>query len=61
MTGSGKSENAKRIIHFLTSEGDEGVVKKINAAETILDAFENAKTIGNHHASRFVNMSFLTS
>lgn len=59
MTGSGKSENAKRIIRFLTSEGDEGLVKKINAVETILEAFWNAKTIGNHHASRFVIQLFL--
>lgn len=56
MTGSGKSENAKLIIQFLTFDGDESIIKKINAAETILEAFENAKNIWNHHASQFVNI-----
>ncbi|XP_016844404.2 unconventional myosin-Va isoform X2 [Nasonia vitripennis] len=54
-SGAGKTENAKLAILYLatiSAEVDQ-MKDKITASSTILEAFGNAKTIGNDNSSRF--------
>lgn len=50
VSGSGKTENARHIIEFLTQQSNSQNVLNSNA---ILEAFGNAKTRANSNSSRF--------
>lgn len=55
VTGSGKTESAKRIIEFLceTSVFNVDIAEQILVSNTILESFGNAETLGNQNSSRF--------
>jgi myosin heavy subunit len=61
-SGSGKTENAKRSMKFLTGLGGHKVVLKENEVpieqkilntNVVLEAFGNSKTVRNNNSSRF--------
>lgn len=61
-SGSGKTEAARIILQFLVLvSGNNTEVKLIKdrlvQANTLLEAFGNAKTLRNDNASRFVNIN----
>lgn len=54
VTGSGKTETTKHVIQFLCATSlDAKITDTISVANYILEAFGNAKTIGNANSSRF--------
>jgi hypothetical protein len=62
-SGAGKTENTKKVIHYLTSitKTDKSGSKNVGALEQqilnanpILESFGNAQTIRNNNSSRFV-------
>lgn len=54
ISGSGKTESAKRIVEFLCNLSHENLQKDmIINASLILEAFGNAQTMGNKNSSRF--------
>lgn len=50
-SGAGKTENTKRVIEFLAGNGP--IEKMLHAANPVLEAFGNAKTVRNDNSSRF--------
>lgn len=61
-SGSGKTESAKLVISYLLRRagGDGGIERKVDAANTILEAFGNAQTRLNENSSRFGKRTKLT-
>lgn len=51
VSGSGKTENAKYIIDFLSKTQSDS--QNVTAAGPIFEAFGNARTRGNSNSSRF--------
>ena len=64
-SGSGKTENTRYFMSYLTSLSktkDNDIIKKINATNPLLQAFGNAKTCQNDNSSRFgkfININYL--
>lgn len=54
VSGSGKTENAKRIIEFLCEKNSE--LQNVADADPIFEAFGNAKTRDNANSSRFCKL-----
>ena len=52
-SGSGKTQTTKYIIEYLVNKTNENISEKLLAANPLLEAFGNAKTIINDNASRF--------
>ena len=58
-SGAGKSETAKKVLHFLafaasrSGGADEGIESRILASSPLLEAFGNAKTSMNNNSSRY--------
>ena len=50
-SGSGKTENAKIILEYLTSSNNDEISKNIMDSNPLLEAFGNAKTIRNDNSS----------
>jgi myosin heavy subunit len=59
-SGSGKTEAAKKILHYIAavSKGESSAVNHVKdivlATSPLLEAFGNAKTLKNDNSSRFV-------
>ncbi|XP_031625659.1 myosin heavy chain 95F-like [Contarinia nasturtii] len=56
VSGSGKTENAFRIIEFLCRTSHSSVSKDIAKSCPIMDAFGNARTSANANSSRFCKL-----
>ena len=52
-SGSGKTQTTKYIIEYLVNKTNENISEKLMAANPLLEAFGNAKTIKNNNSSRF--------
>ncbi|XP_064613479.1 LOW QUALITY PROTEIN: unconventional myosin-XVIIIa-like [Liolophura sinensis] len=62
-SGSGKTTNLKHVLNYLTvaagTVGNVFTVSKLNAINTLLEAFGNSRTILNTNASRFTQVTSL--
>ncbi|KAG8253106.1 microtubule motor activity protein [Homalodisca vitripennis] len=56
-SGSGKTEAARMVLHFITvtSSADDVIRERLLQSAPLLEAFGNAKTYRNDNSSRFVS------
>lgn len=52
-TGSGKTESTKHILRYLCYFTRSGIDIKMTEANTIMEAFGNARTTCNNNSSRY--------
>ena len=52
-SGSGKTENSRFILEYLTGSKDDEICRNIMESNSVLEAFGNAKTVINDNSSRF--------